>query len=428
MIDSNNLNYASRFTHYFTPTALISFISVTTQIHIFNTAVPILILSGSYVIFSSARLSKAIYPQLGLRTMLFVGFFVLFSSLISYIYSAFFVAQMIAIGISLNLIAVILEYLNGHSQKQRFFIEYTILNCLCFITYPAFLVPFIFATLMIFLIFFFFSKQKKIGVNFQPLIFSLVLSSILASGYSKSLYILLGDLSTKSYGWSIPSLDPFKIFIGLKFIPIEYSFKLSVIIWIIFFLIIIFTLFLSSVNRYQKFSFSSIILINLSGVLFILFKNSFDLTNYTSWKSISYLIPIFLSAFIPLFLFISKLSKYILISFVGILIINPLTFWYDNRPAINYVSRDLSNLDLTGSVSKNSLNLNANPAFETMLLTVLLERKKLYINSDSYLNKSFSDASCTLTRVNLINDLDAPFAKKVNEGFYLIPSKFSNIC
>ena len=427
LINENDLNYDALHSLYFTPTAIISFIQVTTKIHIFNVAVPVLILFGTYVIVSSARLARSIYPQVGNVTLVMVGLATLFSSLTAYIFSSFFLGHILAIGLSLNLLALILENVKQFHNRNRFIFELTMIYTLCYFSYPAFLIPFIFATLSIFTIFAIINK-RPLGRIFLPITIGFIFSLILSLGYLSSSFNMFLGLSSGNYGWSIPSLDPFKFIFGLKFIPINYPNELSLLFWLIFVFILFLSVYFSNITKYQRVQFLIVLSINLSGVLLIVIRNNFDLTQYTSWKAISYLLPIFLSIFIPLFGLLHSRAKLIVVGILSIAIYNTSIFWFDNRPAINFISADISNLTLPISMYQKDLNVNSTSVFETMLLTVEVKNSRLFLNSDSYLRKSFAENACILTRSDLVPIEDIPKSRKVNEGFYLTSTNENQIC
>jgi hypothetical protein len=427
LVSENDLNSDAFSNLYFTPTALISFIKVTTQIHILNVAVPILVLFGTYIIISSARLAKIMYPQIGNKTLLTVGLATLFSSLTSYIFSAFFLGHILAIGLSLNLLALILENIKQFNDKRSFIFELIMILSLCYFSYPAFLIPFIFATLGIFLILIIYNK-KPLKSSYSPITIGFIISLIVSAGYlPMSLKMLIG-LSSGNYGWSIPKLDPFKFLFGLKFIPINYSNKLFLLFWLIFILFLIFSFYFSNITKYQKIQSLIVLSVCSSGVLLIVLRNNFDLTQYTSWKSFSYLLPIFLSLFIPLFSLVHFSLRYLIVAFLGIAIYSTSIFWFDNRPAINFISKDISTLTLPISLYQKDLNINSNSIFETMILTIEIKNNRLYLNSDSYLERSFAEHACILTRSDLVSEIELPKLQKINEGFYLISPNENGIC
>ena len=126
------------------------------------------------------------------------------------------------------------------------------------------------------------------------------------------------------------------------------------------------------------------------------------MTEYSSWKLIAYFLPIII-VLVGSLLIQGKLYKVVLSIFVCITSLTSISQWDFTTPSQDYpyVSEEFSSaMQRINQMKLLGLNVDLPSYFETMISVSLLSDTRLFLNSESYFQKSKDETFCTLVRID----------------------------
>jgi hypothetical protein len=233
--------------------------------------------------------------------------------------------------------------------------------------------------------------------HLSQVVLGLILATIVSGGYLPSVKWFLIALSGGSFGWSLPHLNPLSIYFYPELIGREFPKWFTISTWIIFFIFTLLVWVYGAISVKEKtLSFVFLILISTGVFGFIVLRDR-GWTEYSSWKSISYLVPFSIIVLFPMLINIKKIGKIAALLCIGISLTTSTSTWWGHSQTNQYFTKDLEDLGTHKELrSIKSLNIDIQPNFYTMGVVSVIHNPQLSFVSNSYFTKSFNETNCTL--------------------------------
>jgi hypothetical protein len=407
-IASIDLNFVANTSHYFTPTSLFTLASTPLGLKVWETAMFVSIACFAFSLLTLIRLSECIFKSSALSPAYqwVAAIVAMMSSLMTYVYGNYFLAQMLSIGLSALIITNCYEYFINKNRSPFVLFQTAALMLSSFFTYPHVLVPF-FAVTCFYTYLFSVLKSR----NFQVLILArfvaaVSVGTILAKDYIHfTIFTYRNMTNGTSAGWPIPTMNVGQLVIWPEFIGWRNPGGFLIATWVITFALFLFVFYRSKIEFNEKY-FTLFYLIGsaLSFMIFVKLRNQ-DFSDYTSWKLISYLLPIGLVLFTAVFVASFRSKKEFTLIALGAVLMTPMSMWsHASWDGVNLgvsLTKDMTDLAESAEL-RNIPNLNIAVAefFETMALASIIDRPIIYPNAKSYFPVLESPNSCILVRAN----------------------------
>lgn len=323
---------------------------------------------------------------------------VAFTPLQMYIFANNYLAQTLSVGISAFLVSyLILSLSNDNKQiEQRSTIAPLVL--LAVFTYPQILILIVGLSIISFSLILITSKfNRDLMKQSTWITLFFVLGLFFSIPYLPTAINILRAVSSGGFGFPLPNIEPVGILISPSVLGYAFPNLFVVISWIT-----TLSLYFWSLRNYRGRSRNFLMLFSILMLLtytFLVPLRSKGMSEYNSWKLISYFAPFFIVFF--LVSIVQKKGFKVTGIFVmfGILCTVPIQIWDSSKGKTQYTSASMNGLskDVTLN-SLKTLNIDVEPFFETMILTSVLENPKLFLRSHSYFPMSFKPDACTLFR------------------------------
>jgi hypothetical protein len=382
-----------------TPTILMTFIMSIFQITAWEAVLPTIIVAFGFATLGLVRLIDALFSNLTKKSLTLISILIMSTSLISYSYINYFLGQILAIGLSSIILANTIENALGIGKPKQRFLELFLATILAVFIYPVFLIPFlIYSSLLGILV----SASKSLSrlkkyVFIQTLAVLIGLTTTVP--YLFDAYRLLMYLLPIKAGYPIPVLNPPSMLLFIDQIGQTFEKNGLLVSWIIVFGIIVFALFAR--RNLFKDSLSGILILCSSIAIVIAVpivrENSFS--DYQSWKLLSFFIPVVLALAIPL-LIPPKVNDISPTSFGAIVILIVFLGYTHNEKleiSTTYPTKSMQQV-VDSSLLKDAkdLNVDLSPGWENMLMSVMLNGKRIYPIAQDLWQTQPSPKSCTL--------------------------------
>jgi hypothetical protein len=379
------------------------------------------------VAFSVLSLTKflvTLIPLLSTKKALLVSFITHHTALMMYIQSNYFLAQIIATGISLLILNYFHEcyYENRYSYKKTLQILFLLLCSVYY--YPHYLVPFFILSFAVFILVSLISKRPLNTIQIRDQLIFSIFSLIFMSPYLPYLFAFIErQISASTAGWPLPLIS----LPGMIIFPQLIGIKLGFVFHILFLITTISLLIKYSGGLIpKKMAYSSYIIVAV-GVILLLFAGLIPGRNFNSygyWKLQSSIFPVIFGICLAFLSFNNRVGSKILFLLVGVVICTPTTTWIGTAFNGMYVTKDLSSLE--NSIILNnlpSLNVKLQPYFETMAAGSIIVKPQIHNFSEGYWPVSIGrSANCTLIRND---DNSASYILKLNQTYGITDGSIS---
>jgi len=420
-----NVNQFASIYIYQTPNSLIQFFSSVTSLEPWKIMMPVMIFAVSYFSISINRLIRMIFPNLGSFKANFIAFFLPIIPIFGYISTNYFLGQILASAIILQIISVNIDLWKTNIINFRMQIEITGLFILSIYVYPHLLLP-IFALALGLNLARIIINRINVQKMALQLLLVLFLTILVSSPYLKACYELIKTQSQISAGWPLPIFNPVSLFIYPSLLHYEISKWINLVLWAIFIAICIYLLKKISLPKEGFEKKITILLASITVALWIVVISirGRELSEYSSWKLFTYLLPILLCVLLPLILMNHKFGKNILYLLLGLSISFPLSTWQPYFKNQLFTSSSFVNAVENDRVNElEHLNIDLGYYFESMNAALIIRGPQIYLPGPTYYNKSFNENACTL--VWNTNRSHGPVVP-LNESYGLALGKNSN--
>jgi hypothetical protein len=256
-----------------------------------------------------------------------------------------------------------------------------------------------------------------------------------------SIGIFLGVLLSKNYlhfskflfesmtgggtaGWPLPALNPAQIIFWPQLLGWPTPKTMNLLLWVIFFSAITIIVLRLKAELFQKFLVISFCLGGSVAIIFYVVVRSQNFDAYTSWKLISYLLPLVSILFLSYIGIFSKNGIVYLLILFGVTSMSPALMWSQAQwksltlgVSLNSDMAELASSKLI--IPLKTLNLDVDPMFETMALSAMIPNARIFPNASSYFPVGNDPNSCTLVRSD---SRKFPYMIRINNSYSLASS------
>jgi hypothetical protein len=425
-LSSYSINIIAQSATYPGPMLLISTFASLLGLSVWQVMSMVMCFAIAYSILALHRLATQIAPTISQKIASLLAVMVMIMPLMSYLVGHYFLAQILAIGVSASLVSLILEVRSTHIFSTKYAIDLASLSVLGVFIYPHLLVPLVIASLFV-LSLSLLKEYRRIGSRaYVKIFFSTGIGFSLSAlvlintwGFNIATFKLTGN------GWPLPFLTPQAIFLFHPWLGKESSEGLLLLSWIVFIAIAIAIVVKSRISKSLRLEILIAFAATIVAVIYLVTQRDIPLNNYTNWKLLSYIAPIFGVVLLALFSILGKAQRNIVIIGFCVLLATPTTNW---SPTLKYnsgtITADMADLAKNKALEDyGQLNIETNPWFETMALYSILENKRLHLNSSNYVITSSNAKWCTLVR---LDNIEQTTFKKINSTFGLKQSEDKN--
>jgi hypothetical protein len=396
-----NMNFQAETFSYQAPNMLVSIFSTILSLNAWQVMTLVMLFALILSILSLASILENMNIQITKSKSILIGAIVCSTPLVCYVIGNYFLGQILALSVSASLLSLGMKIISARKFGVSDGVYLAGLTVLASMTYPHFLLPFLFILFTVVFILLFY-VEKKIPITdawtlFGSLLSGLVLSSLVIW---KTHGLLIQTFSMTGNGWSLPTLTPQAIVLNRFFIGIEQPSLLNTLSWLIFALLILTLMFL--VRRSDgQWLFSVVLLVGFGlGTLLLILTRDIPATNYTNWKLISYMAPLFLIIVFGYLMELRKFSGFTLVLLCLVLSATPAIDWMstfrDNRGSVTKDMQDLGSSKLLRQYSK--INIDVKPWFETMALASIVPNSNVNMVNSNYYFLAQDPSACSIVR------------------------------
>ena len=426
-INSNHVAYADlnfdNFQNtYFGVTSLFTYFTTINNFGAVSNAMPIMVLASAYAVFSIGHLIQINFKFKNSIVSMLLSGFAISIPLSNYVTANYFLAQVLALGVASSILVNVQQQILLKRRDLFTILQTTSLIVLSLFVYPHFLLPFFLLSLVVANLFnFYLTRQISLGSN-RGIFIGVLLGLVSTAFYLDSALILLKRQFVNSEaGWPIPGINPLNMMVFPQLLGYPFSWQGNLSIWILSLVLLAYLLYR---NR-NKFPYPvflvAIFSLTITGALI---ARGRPLGEYTTWKLISYFLPIVLALLLGMVYSTFQNGKGISMVFGGLTLSASMALWVPASYGIQMTSSDLMDLKGVKELQKiEKLNIDLDPYFETMAIISILDEPRLYLNSPSYIPISRFSRACTL--VNNKNQ-SFRFAKRINPTYKLATNDFYN--
>jgi hypothetical protein len=382
------------------PTVLMGFLASGLGISSWQAATPTIIVASGFASLGVSRLVRAFYVKSDRRLATTVAAIVMMSSLISYVYLNYFLGQILAIGVSALLLANMLEYTRGIKNRKLLLLEIVALSILSIFTYPVFLIPFLILTLILALAVSF-TNRKQVPLHFIIYYLAAILLGILfAFPYFAIAITLFKFLLPVVAGWPISPLNPVGMFLAPQLIGVVTPNTVLAISWIVVLLLIGMGFRRMKKRHTEKIYPGAFLIIGVAAILSVPIIRRHGFADYQTWKLISYFLPLFLAAAIPvLFYSVSKGGDAVVL-LLGITIMSTWAYYPLSQASQSYITKEMIEASSSPDIlDQKILNIDVTPGFESMSLANMINGPKINTLSKDLWMTNPNRYACTLVRI-----------------------------
>ena len=414
-------NILSQKETYQGPMVLTSMIASVMGLKVWQVMSIVLCFAITYGILSFNRLALAITPELNSLMAVIIPIAIFVSPIVCYISGNYFLAQIIALGISANLLTILINFRKSRTIKTLVPFELSAITVLSAFTYPHLLLPLSFGVTAGIVMTLALSRPRQI-TKILAIICSTVVGLLLSSLTIKNtLNFIRQTFSMTGNGWPLPFLTPQAIYFNRLWIGANFNLSSVVASWIIFLILCGVVIVRSHVEgKLKRDLLISGILLAFSIALLLNIRH-LPSNNYTNWKMISYIAPIFGLVVISLFSTLGRFARGMITVTFCVLLMTPFVEWHSSlRTNTGIITADMANIAERPEVARYShLNIQVHPWFETMAIYSILSDKQLALNNSNYIISTTEKNWCSLVR---LDDVDHPAFKKLNGTYGLAQS------
>ena len=393
-----NLNKFAELYAYQTPIGIIEFVSSTTHLAAWQVAMPVMIIATAYFAISIFRLVKILFPKLQNVQYYLVAFLIPIFPIFGYISANYFLGQVIAGAIILQIISINLQFRSQKSLSKTLALEFFGLLVLSIYAYPHILIFIYFLALAINLSTMIAHKSTSASTILK-LTSSLAFAVIVSISYLPQSLWLIHAQSAATAGWPLPIFNPLSLFVFPGLLNKPFGLFLTLGAWIVFIIICTFLLKGKGIPVSKEEKNISIFMASITFVIWILvlILRGRSLTEYSSWKLFTYFLPIILCLVLPMVLSNHRLGKNIQYMLLGLAITFPLSTWEPYYKNQLFTSASFVNAVQSKKIEHlHNLNIDLGHFFESMNAAMIIRGPKIYLVAPTYYNKSFNPKACTL--------------------------------
>lgn len=424
-----DLNKQARDIQHLTVHLMISFTSFVFNLEVWKVMNSVMIFTITLNVIALTKLFQICFKRESiLLTFIAVSVAVL-NPLNSYIIHHYFLSQ------SLALFVFSLIILKAHAIYKKDYlenidkIEIIAIVVLSILTYPSILIPSVIGLFLINILIELFTQKRKFKISklkYRDVILFGLVGVLLSIYYLPRAILILFRHATMQSGWELPAPNAVGFLLSPYYISNEISNLVSVIIWVGLNLVILCICILNIKSRNSSIYFICIAYLIIFVYLLQVMVRGQGFGHYQNWKLISYILPILIIIFAAEILKLKNIGVILLTPFLIAGLNAPKSLWKNGNevgtPSI--ISRDLIDLmTIKDKYEINSLNVIMGSFYQTMVVGLVTDMKKIYFTSPTYYPVNSDKNLCSLVENS---DVRFPNKVQINESYSLISSENLN--
>jgi len=396
-----NMNFQAETFSYQAPNILTSIFSTVLNVGVWQVMTLVMIFAVALSILSLASILETMNIGITRIKSILVGAFICATPLTSYIIGNYFLAQILALSVTASLLSLSVRVIRMRKVQFADTVYLSGLMVLASMTYPHLLLPFLFVLILVSSVILCGLEKKILFLDLRNLVLGLFFGLLFSSLVIWKIHeLLIQTFSMSGNGWPLPTFTPQALILNRFLIGIEQPEFLVAISWYLF---ATFALIIMYFTRRPDgvWLFSSVLLFGFGfGTLLLILIRDLPVTNYTNWKLIAYVMPLFLVILAGYLTSLAKVAKPALILFSLVLFVTPAIDWAStfkgNRGAVTQDMQELGSDNTLRQYSK--INIDVDPWFETMALASIVPNSNVSMVNSNYYFQARDESACSIIR------------------------------
>jgi hypothetical protein len=415
----------NEFVHYSTPfgsTGIMSLVSVAFDIKTFETTLIVISTALLLYVLGAIQLYRAVHLSNKAKFLIPTVLVATCSPILNYVFSNYFLNQIFGISFALLITSSALSIMNKDRVEKLDLLQLSFASAAGVYFYPTLCLPFLVLVFMISTLSWLFKKRDKNSKGYGKFCIALALGLFMTIPYLGISIDIATSQSNAIAGWSLPSLNPFSIFLLPQLIGLEFSGYLVAFSWA-FFGTLIYLALRDQIKR-EKISLVSIgfFLIPLALTIGLMSIKSLGIHEYQAWKSLTFFLPFAVIGVLPHIFGALKQGTLVATVLATIVAIAPITEWTLAQGRSTILNQDLTEIASDPNLAKiEYLNVRLGNYFESMVVSSLLETQKLYFNSFTYWPQTNDANACILVRND--SNYGEYLVSKINDTYSLVSAR-----
>ena len=415
----------NEFVHYSSPfgsTGVMSLVSVAFDIKTFETTLIVISIALLLYVLGAIQLYRVVHLSNKSIFLIPTILIATCSPILNYIFSNYFLNQIFGVAIALLITSSALSVMTLNRAGKFDLIQLSFASAAGVYFYPTLCLPFIVLVFMISTLYWLFKESDKNSKRYRNFCIALSLGLFMTIPYLGISIDIAMSQSNAIAGWSLPSLNPFAIFLLPQLIGLEFSGYLVAFSWISFGTLIY--LALRDQIKREKISLVSIgfFLIPTALTIGLMSIKSLGIHEYQAWKSLTFFLPFAIIGVLPHIFGALKRGTLVATVLATIVAIAPTTEWTLAQGRSTILNQELTEIARDPNLVKvENLNVRLGNYFESMAVSSLLETQKLYFNNFTYWPQTNNANACTLVRND--SNYGEYLVSKINETYSLVSTR-----
>jgi len=415
----------NEFVHYSTPfgsTGIMSLVSVAFDIKTFETTLIVISIALLLYVLGAIQLYRAVHMGNKAKYLVPTILVATCSPILNYIFSNYFLNQIFGIAFALLITSSTLSIITSDRVEKLDILQLSFATAVGVYFYPTLCLPFLLLVSMICTLNLLFKKRDKNFKGYRNFGIALAFGLVMTIPYLGISIDIAMSQSNAIAGWSLPSLNPFSIFLFPQLIGLEFSWYLVAFSWVSFGTLI--CLVLRDHIKKKKISLVSIgfLLIPAALTIGLMSTKSLGIHEYQAWKSLTFFLPFAIIGVLPHIFSALKQGTLVATVLATIVAIAPITEWTLAQGRSTILNQDLTEVASDPNLARvENLNVRLGNYFESMAVSSLLETQKLYFNNFTYWPQTNDANACTLVRND--SNYGEYLVSKINETYSLVSAQ-----
>lgn len=385
----------------FSPEAILAMAAGFFHLNTWQVATPVSVVGLAFATLGIARLCQTLISTISTKMSLLIASIVILMPMVAYISDEYFLGEIFALGTSAMFTSNLIEYVWRGTRTRQLLIEITTLTIFSLFTYPEFLIPYLFLTLIIVVSAKWVCDKRFFLNGLGSYLAFIILGFVLCSNYLIYAWRMSVNASRGTFGWPFPPISSLAVFLSPQLIGYHLPNYLVAISWVTVFLIMIVIFWYTRHNKYVFVAIQYFCYCIILAVIIYIFHRHEGFGAYRSWKLIAYTTPIVYTCILAVIFSYLKRGRLVIVGLIGLSLSISIPTWGQDVQQIGYSNIELEQLSSYKPFENMSnLNVSLKPYFESMAAAAIISHPKIYLNTPTYLALKKDPTACTLVRLD----------------------------
>lgn len=414
-----NMNEFVHFSSPFGSTGIMSLVSVAFDIETYQTTLITISIALLLYVFGAIQLYRVVHLSNKAKFLIPTILVATCSPIINYVFSNYFLNQLFGVAFALLITSSTLNIITSDRVENLDLLQLTFASAAGVYFYPTLCLPFLLLTFILSSLAWLFKKRDENFKGYRNFCIALALGLLITIPYLRISIDIAVSQSNASAGWSLPSLNPFSIFLFPQLIGLEFSWYFVAFSWFTFGTIIYVVLREHLKRRQISVISLGLFLIPAALTIGLMTIKSLGIHEYQAWKSLTFFLPFAIIGVLPHILIALKQGTLVATVFATIVALAPTTEWTLTQGRSTILNRELAAIAYDPDLAKvQNLNVRLGNYFESMAVSSLLETPKLFFNNFTYWPQTTNANACVLVRND--SNYREYLVYKINETYSLV--------